>query len=296
VKRHTWLISFALFLHLFGYYALTKRIEPFCYYFYILSWWSYILLLDVILARKKGRFTVFNRSFPLMVFVSCSFWCFFELINLRLGNWSYARLPTATSQRYLAYLVAFGTVIPAVQVTQEALCVLVGEIRIKRFSVRHYPRYAVATGLLLLVAVYLLPRYLFPATWIFLALILDGVNYSRGYPSFMQQLMGGSAASLLTTLLSGLICGILWEAWNYWSFAKWVYEVPFFNSLKVFEMPLAGYLGFPPFALETMTFVYFLQGSHAFQRYRYVALALAVLVAGLAFPLIDLYTVLSYAG
>ena len=31
---------------------------------------------------------------------------------------------------------------------------------------------------------------------------------------------------------------------------NWVYTLPVLNFAKVFEMPLLGYLGFPPFALE----------------------------------------------
>jgi hypothetical protein len=47
------------------------------------------------------------------------------------------------------------------------------------------------------------------------------------------------------------VCGVLWEFWNYWALAKWRYVgVPVLPSIKLFEMPLAGYLGFPPFALE----------------------------------------------
>jgi hypothetical protein len=32
--------------------------------------------------------------------------------------------------------------------------------------------------------------------------------------------------------------------------SKWIYTVPGFEELKLFEMPLLGFLGFPPFALE----------------------------------------------
>ena len=42
----------------------------------------------------------------------------------------------------------------------------------------------------------------------------------------------------------------MWEFWNFWAGSKWVYTVPFFRQWKVFEMPLLGFLGFPPFALE----------------------------------------------
>ena len=51
-------------------------------------------------------------------------------------------------------------------------------------------------------------------------------------------------------LVAGVVCGILWELWNYWSVTKWVYEVPLFGEIKLFAMPVAGYLGFPAFALE----------------------------------------------
>ncbi len=42
----------------------------------------------------------------------------------------------------------------------------------------------------------------------------------------------------------------MWEFWNFWAGSKWVYSIPFFGSWKVFEMPVLGFLGFPPFALE----------------------------------------------
>jgi hypothetical protein len=48
----------------------------------------------------------------------------------------------------------------------------------------------------------------------------------------------------------GLCCGLLWETWNYWAGAKWVYTVPFVGFLKVFEMPILGFVGFLPFSLE----------------------------------------------
>jgi hypothetical protein len=38
--------------------------------------------------------------------------------------------------------------------------------------------------------------------------------------------------------------------WNFYSYPKWVYRVPFVNFWHIFEMPLLGYLGYLPFALE----------------------------------------------
>ena len=50
---------------------------------------------------------------------------------------------------------------------------------------------------------------------------------------------------------------MLWEFWNYWSRAKWHYTVPIMEHLKIFEMPVPGYLGFPAFALECFTMYVF---------------------------------------
>jgi hypothetical protein len=60
-------------------------------------------------------------------------------------------------------------------------------------------------------------------------------------------------------MLSGFLCGILWEFWNYWSRAKWHYTVPIMERLKIFEMPVPGYLGFPAFGLECFTMYVFLR-------------------------------------
>ena len=45
-------------------------------------------------------------------------------------------------------------------------------------------------------------------------------------------------------------CGFAWELWNYPAGGKWIYSVPILPNLRLVEMPLPGYLGFPPFAVE----------------------------------------------
>jgi hypothetical protein len=56
---------------------------------------------------------------------------------------------------------------------------------------------------------------------------------------------------------------VLWECWNYWSRSKWHYTVPIMEHLKLFEMPLPGYLGFPAFALECFTLYGFVRAMWA---------------------------------
>jgi hypothetical protein len=55
---------------------------------------------------------------------------------------------------------------------------------------------------------------------------------------------------VLVLFTAGLICGFFWELWNWGSLPKWLYDVPFANRPTLFEMPLLGYGGYLPFALE----------------------------------------------
>jgi hypothetical protein len=84
--------------------------------------------------------------------------------------------------------------------------------------------------------------------WLGFIFLLDPVNARLGGPT-----LAADRNRTINLLLSGLLCGVLWEFWNYWSGAKWHYTVPIMEHVKIFEMPLPGYLGFPPFALECFT-------------------------------------------
>jgi hypothetical protein len=55
---------------------------------------------------------------------------------------------------------------------------------------------------------------------------------------------------VLALLAAALPVGLCWEALNYGCERGWVYTVPHFESMKLFEMPLPGYLGYLPFLLE----------------------------------------------
>jgi hypothetical protein len=91
----------------------------------------------------------------------------------------------------------------------------------------------------------------FGFVWLGFVLLLDPVNFRAGRPSFLAACRAGDRAFIRRWLVAGIVCGVLWEFWNYWALAKWRYVgVPVFPSVRLFEMPLAGYLGFPPFALE----------------------------------------------
>ncbi len=95
-------------------------------------------------------------------------------------------------------------------------------------------------------------RYLAGPVWLGFIFLLDPINRRLG----AQTLTRNSAINLG---LSGLLCGALWEFWNFWSASKWHYTVPIMERTKIFEMPLPGYLGFPAFALECFTMYVFVR-------------------------------------
>ncbi|MGD0230566.1 MAG: hypothetical protein ABSC19_09435 [Syntrophorhabdales bacterium] len=289
-------LVFALVLHIFGYYTLLRRIEPYMYQFYMMAWWSYIIFLDGVLALRTGRHLVLNRRLPSLISVSAAFWCVFELINLRMENWFYINVPYGSAVRFCGYLLAYGTVIPAIYLTKEALSRLLPELRITPVSPGGYGTYAIPLGLLCLALCLAFPLYLFGLSWVFLVFVADGYNYRKGYSSFMADIEHGSAGEVVAAALAGMICGFLWEFWNYWSITKWVYTVPFLEDVKLFEMPAPGYLGFALFGLETIAFVNLLGGSPCRRRLRWAVPVLALVFSFLSFLLIDRYTVFSYTS
>ena len=279
-----------------GYVLLALRIEPFMYNFYLISWWSYIAFVDAALALKSGRFRILNRNLLFLIILSSAFWCISELINLHIQNWYYINIPGYWLIRFIGYLVAYGTVIPGIYITKEALASLLGELRVRPLRIRRYAAFCVGLGLLSFVLLLLFPSHLFFLAWVFPVLLLDGYSYAKGRWCFMQDLEHGSAANLVSSLLAGLVCGFLWETWNYWAISKWVYTVPYFENVKLFEMPILGYGGFLLFALETVLFFSLVNDSPVVRRHRLITGTVALALSLFSFTMIDRYTIFSYTA
>jgi hypothetical protein len=101
--------------------------------------------------------------------------------------------------------------------------------------------------------------YLAAPVWLGFVFLLDPVNAYLQDESLFADVRARRYDRLINLVSSGFLCGILWEFWNYWARAKWHYTVPIMENLKIFEMPLPGYLGFPAFALECFTMYVFLR-------------------------------------
>ncbi len=235
------------------------RQEPFVTWFTPIQWTGYILFLDALLVRLGRRSYIFAqpRLLAYMAIVSIAVWYLFEGYNLHLQNWKYIHLPHQYWKRLLGYFWAFATILPGVLLTSEAIDSLGIFSRVRVPRVRMSPglwRSFVVFGVLSVSIPLLVPsavaRYLFAFVWVGYVFLLDPINYRFKRPSLLGQLETGRIDKLLSLFLSGGICGFLWEFWNYWATAKWIYTVPILGDVKIFEMPVVGYLGFPPFAVE----------------------------------------------
>ena len=283
--------------------ALFFRLEPVLTYFYSLIWWSYILMVDGLVYQLRGNSLIINRrrEFFLMIPWSVVIWLIFEGFNLVLKNWYYVGVPKQIFIRWPGYFVAFGTVLPAILETRDLLSALGIFEKSRLTPVRvqsSWYRPMIISGVLCFILPLLFPQYCFPFIWLGFVFLLEPFNHHSGRPSILNDLKEGRIGNLCQFLLSGMICGLLWEFWNFWADAKWIYTVPWVGKIKLFEMPVLGFFGFPPFAVECFVLVHFLRLLEPRPASRKKALWQAVpillLFYGLMFSAIDFYTVKSF--
>jgi len=238
-------------------------------------WTGYVLFVDALAARFTGRsyLTTDRVEGVLVTLASVGCWWLFELYNAprfwRGGAdaaglwWRYHDLEPNLFLRRVGYDWSFATIFPALFLTATVLRATVlrrARVRPRRPSPRAL-RLAIAVGALSVVLpLAVVSAWLVPLVWVGWALLLEPLNCRRGRPSWLADLGHGDASRLLALLAGGAICGVLWEFWNYWAATRWTYTVPYLGGVKVFEMPVLGYLGFPPFALEAHAMYHWLRG------------------------------------
>jgi len=103
------------------------------------------------------------------------------------------------------------------------------------------------------------PRYLFPLTWGAVWLVAEPLLY-RSDPerSLLGDVARGDWGRIARLMTAGLVAGALWESFNAMARGRWIYTVPFLEHPKIFEMPPAGFIGFPFFALEVWSLYHLL--------------------------------------
>jgi len=246
-------------LNLAAWISSWGRIGPWSFTFFAL-WFGFILALDgVNLARSGSSPLARSRARFIGLFLcSCPFWWSFELLNVPVQNWHYV------FERYyspLAYfLIAslnFSTVLPAVMEIAELLVGFDGlrpRLRPKKLGPRLSNAWAVAligAGVLCVVLASIFPRYAFGLIWLCLIFLLDPINNLARRKSAAGHWLAGDWRFFVMLPLAGICCGFFWELWNSRALPGWYYTVPFVDRAPhLFAMPLPGYLGYLPFALE----------------------------------------------
>lgn len=244
-----------LVILLIAHLLLLMEVELITYWFYYWAWWSYILIVDSLIYAIKKNSLIMNRKgeFFLMLFWSIVIWTFFEAVNLIMQNWYYSTVVPSLVIRWLCYGIAYATVLPGLFETTELLesVGLFKNSPVKPVTVTTGVQAGlVSLGIAFLLGVLFYPRYCFPLVWGSIIFLFEPINYRWSHTSLLKDWERGTARKFYLLLTGGLICGVLWEFWNFWAATKWIYTVPFLDELKIFEMPLAGFLGFPPFAVE----------------------------------------------
>jgi len=223
--------------------------------FFFPLWLGYILVVDSLVFIRSGTsLWVRGRARFLGLFVvSAPVWWLFELFNLRTDNWHYLGRDEFTDFQFgLGATIAFTTVIPAVFGTAELLSTFLKADPRQGVARQPTPVLAAffALGWAMLACVLIWPRYFFPFVWTSLVCIIEPINGAAGYRTIFSVVKERGWKPVLALGLAGPVCGVFWETWNFYSYPKWTYSVPFVGVLHVFEMPLLGYLGYIPFALE----------------------------------------------
>ena len=224
-------------------------------------WLSYIVVVNALCVQRTGSSLITERpGFFLLLFpTSAVFWWFFEYLNRFVQNWYYTGTEFSPWAYFWYATLPFSTVLPAVLSTKHWfhsanwINLAYGNIQPTRWP--NPTKIAVCILLLSvggLAGIGIWPNYLFPLLWISPLLIIVCLQTLMKEQHVFSSIATGDWGSVVAAALAALVCGCFWEMWNYFSMAKWMYNVPLVNRFYIFEMPFLGYGGYLPFGLECL--------------------------------------------
>jgi len=220
-------------------------------------WLGYCLTVDGLVFWRTGT-SLLTRSWRKYVglfLISAPVWWLFEALNLRTQNWIYLGINIFTPMQYAVWTtISFTTVIPAVFGSAEFIASFDFIKRLKPGLVIGVDKWTTGgffiAGWVMLALVMVWPDVFFPCIWLFPYFIIEPVNVWLGNRSLADWTKRGDWRPVFSLWLGVLMTAFFWEMWNYFSYPKWVYHVPWGAWFHIFEMPLLGYGGYLPFALE----------------------------------------------
>jgi hypothetical protein len=217
----------------FGWGTSLAGIEPFRGWWFDLVWSGFILAADAVVWARAGRSLLHGGGWPVLAMfaLSAPFWWIFEIANWRLENWRYVGTSVYGDQAHvLLKTLSFVFVLPALAEARDLLRSFVRFPHPPAIPLPSWTAPALAVvGLVCVPLLYLLPDQAYPLVWLAPLAVLDAVAELRGRPS-------------------------IWEMWNFGALPFWQYRIPYVGRWPVFEMPILGYLGYPPFALAADAF------------------------------------------
>ncbi len=230
-------------------------------------WLGYCLTVDAMVFTRKGH-SLLTRSpgaYAALFLISVPAWWLFEIINLRTQNWYYLGEQYFTDAEFFMFSsLSFSTVMPAVLGTAELAGTFswINGFKLRlRFEVTPVRLIALfAAGLLMLLLMLIWPVYFFCFVWLSVYLMLEPLNAWLTNRTLLQYISAGNWQPLLSLWVGCIICGFFWEMWNFYSYPKWIYYIPFFDFPRIFEMPVLGYLGYLPFSMELFALYHFTIG------------------------------------
>ena len=237
--------------------SLWLRVSPVDAYFVPIACSSFILVVDAAVLALTGRSRLHSAPFTFarLAFLSVPLYLIFEGYNLRIQNWIWVGVPQPRPAAIFAYVWNSATIFPMLFETSDLVQAILPPLPGKPWKISPSFEYIlIFCGAVFLILPLALPvqiaAYFFGLVWIGFLFLLDPINRRLGLPSALGDLSEGFYRRVYGFLLSGWICGALWEFWNYWAPAKWEYNVPILQNPKIFEMPATGFFWFLPFSLE----------------------------------------------
>lgn len=243
---------------------------------FIPLWLSYILVVNALTKKRKGRclMTRQPKAFMFLFPASIVFWWFFEYLNRFVQNWHYIEVSRFSAVEYfLLASLSFAMVLPAVLSTREFLLTFpfferafgsYVKVSIQRHKLLAWTSLIIAA--IGLVWIGRIPDYLFPLIWVSPLVIIVSIQAIHNETHIFSDLKKGRWTMVIVSAMAALICGFFWEMWNCFSQAKWGYSVPFVQRFHLFEMPLLGYAGYIPFGLVCAVIGDFIVSPSAFDR------------------------------
>jgi len=227
-------------------------------YSFLFLWIGYILTVDAAVYKLQSKSLLYNqpKKFAFLFLLSAAFWLVFEAYNLVLKGWFYVG-----GYNPIMFILAFSTIIPAVFETTD----LIKAVKPARnFRIKHHRIGKISVDLIMVIGVIclilplLLPQPLmWVLVWLGFFLLLDPINYLHKERSILREFETGKLTYTLPLFIAGYITGFFWELWNFKAHTKWIYTVPILDQIKVFEIPVLGFLAYGFFAWELFVFYTF---------------------------------------